>query len=138
MYRFYSAGDIFAFPGIRESLGMVYLEAQSCGLPIVAFANGGIPEVVRDQETGFLVPLFAFEPYLQALETLLSDKGLRRKMGQAGERYVRQVHDLDQNYLQLEMALTHLVGEGMPETDSGKTVQEEPPDGTSPPPFLRK
>src|SRR4030042_4534039 len=100
MVRFYNAGDIFAFPGIRESLGMVYLEAQSCGLPVVAFANGGIPEVVRDQETGFLVPLFAFEPYLQALDTLLSDKGLRRKMGQAGQSYVRKAHDLDQNYQQ--------------------------------------
>ena len=71
MYRFYSAGDIFAFPGIRESLGMVYLEAQSCGLPVVAFANGGIAEVVRNQETGFLVPLFATESYLQAVDTLL-------------------------------------------------------------------
>ncbi len=56
MYRFYSAGDIFVFPGIRETLGMVYLEAQACGLPVVAFHNGGIPEVVRDRITGFLTP----------------------------------------------------------------------------------
>ena len=125
MYRFYSAGDIFAFPGIRESLGMVYLEAQSCGLPVVAFANGGIPEVVRNQETGFLVPLFAFESYLQALDTLLSDKGLRRKMGQAGQRYVRQSHDLDQNYQQLEMALTRVAGEQWTESPAGDETQME-------------
>jgi phosphatidyl-myo-inositol dimannoside synthase len=111
MYRFYSAGDIFAFPGIRESLGMVYLEAQSCGLPVVAFANGGIPEVVRDQETGFLVPPFEFEPYLQAMDKLLSDKDLRRKMGQEGQKYVRKAHDLDQNYQQLEAALTGVAGD---------------------------
>lgn len=111
MYRFYSAGDIFAFPGIRESLGMVYLEAQSCGLPVVAFATGGIPEVVRNQETGFLVPLFAVEPYLQALDMLLSNKVLRRKMGQAGQGYVRKTHDLDQNYRQLETALIHVAGQ---------------------------
>ncbi len=119
MHRFYSAGDIFAFPGIRESLGMVYLEAQSCGLPVVAFANGGIPEVVRNQETGFLVPLFAFEPYLQALDRLLSDKGLRRKMGQEGQKYVRKTHDLDQNYRQLEMALCRVTGEHPMETHAG-------------------
>ena len=125
MYRFYSAGDIFAFPGIRESLGMVYLEAQSCGLPVVAFANGGIPEVVRNQETGFLVPLFAFESYLQALDTLLSDKGLRRKMGKAGQSYVRESHDLDQNYQQLEMALTHVADEPWTESPAGDGAQME-------------
>jgi glycosyltransferase involved in cell wall biosynthesis len=125
MHRFYSAGDIFAFPGIRESLGMVYLEAQSCGLPVVAFANGGIPEVVRNQETGFLVPLFAFESYLQALDTLLSDKGLRRKMGQAGQSYVRESHDLDQNYQKLEMALTHVAGEPGTESPAGDGAQME-------------
>lgn len=119
MYRFYSAGDIFAFPGIRESLGMVYLEAQSCGLPIVAFANGGIPEVVRNRETGFLVPPFAFEPYLQALDTLLSDKELRRKMGQEGQKYVRTAHDLDQNYQQLERALISIANEQRMESHAG-------------------
>lgn len=36
MYKYYSAADLFAFPGVQESLGMVYLEAQSCGLPVVA------------------------------------------------------------------------------------------------------
>jgi glycosyltransferase involved in cell wall biosynthesis len=115
MYRFYSAGDIFAFPGIRESLGMVYMEAQSCGLPVVAFATGGIPEIVKNQETGFLVPLFAFEPYLQALDMLLSDKALRRKMGQAGQNYVRKAHDLDQNYRHLETALISVAGQSLTE-----------------------
>jgi glycosyltransferase involved in cell wall biosynthesis len=110
MHRFYSAGDIFAFPGIRESLGMVYLEAQSCGLPVVAFSNGGIPEVVRDRETGILLPPFAFEPYIEAMDVLLSDKGLRRKMGQEGQKYVREAHDLDQNYQQLEAALAGVAG----------------------------
>ena len=123
MYRFYSAGDIFAFPGIRESLGMVYLEAQSCGLPVVAFANGGVPEVVRDQETGFLVPLFAFEPYLQALDTLLSDEGLRREMGRNGQEYVRKAHDLDKNYRLLEMALTRVASQQAADMQAGHVVE---------------
>jgi glycosyltransferase involved in cell wall biosynthesis len=119
MHRFYSAGDLFAFPGIRESLGMVYLEAQSCGLPVVAFANGGIPEVVRNRETGFLLPPFAFEPYLQALGLLLSDEELRCKMGQEAQKYVRRKHDLDQNYRRLEAALTGVVGGLSPERHAG-------------------
>ena len=43
---FYSAGDVFAFPGFNEALGMVYLEAQAAGLPVAAMADGGVPEVV--------------------------------------------------------------------------------------------
>ena len=56
MYRYYSAGDLFVFPGIRESLGMVFLEAQACGLPVVAFENAGVPEAVKDGVTGLLAP----------------------------------------------------------------------------------
>jgi glycosyltransferase involved in cell wall biosynthesis len=105
MYRIYSACDIFAFPGIRESLGMVFLEAQSCGLPVVAFANGGIPEVVKDRTTGFLVPPFALDPFVQAIESLLADENLRHKMGQAARSYVRQNHDLNRNYRKMETVL---------------------------------
>jgi phosphatidylinositol alpha-1,6-mannosyltransferase len=105
MYRVYSACDVFVFPGIRESLGMVFLEAQSCGLPVVAFANGGIPEVVKDRATGFLVPPFALEPFVQAIERLLSDENLRQKMGKAARSYVRENHDLERNYREMEKVL---------------------------------
>ncbi len=86
---------------------------------------GESPEVVRNQETGFLVPLFATESYIQAVDTLLMDKGLRRKMGQAGQAYVRKAHDLDQNYQQLEMALVRVAGEQWMESHAGDGVQTE-------------
>jgi len=105
MYRFYSAGDIFAFPGIRESLGMVYLEAQACGIPVVAFENGGIPEVVKNGETGFLTPAFAPGPFLGAIETLLERESQRKAMGQAARTYVAEYHDLDKNYAGVEEML---------------------------------
>jgi glycosyltransferase involved in cell wall biosynthesis len=111
MHEFYSAGDIFVFPGIREGLGMVFLEAQSCGLPVVAFANEGIPEVVEDQVTGFLVPIYAAEPFDQAIEKLLADQDLRHTMGTAARRYVRDQHDLDKNYREMERVLRQIVGE---------------------------
>jgi glycosyltransferase involved in cell wall biosynthesis len=111
MYRFYSAGDIFVFPGIRESLGMVFLEAQSCGIPVVAFRNGGIPEVVRDGETGLLVPMFDSDRFAGAIEKLLTDTALRRQMGESARTYVREHHDLDNNYEKVEETLETVVGE---------------------------
>ena len=56
LYQYYSAADIFAFPGIEESLGMVYLEAQSCNLPVVAYQDWGGREAVVHGQTGLLSP----------------------------------------------------------------------------------
>jgi glycosyltransferase involved in cell wall biosynthesis len=105
MARFYSAGDLFVFPGINESLGMVFMEAQSCGLPVVAFANAGVPEVVQDRITGLLQPMGAGRPFVQAVDLLLADPGLRSEMGRAAARYVRRHHDLNQNYRRVESIL---------------------------------
>jgi glycosyltransferase involved in cell wall biosynthesis len=110
MYRFYSAGDVFAFPGIRETLGMVYLEAQACGLPVVAFCNGGIPEVVQDRVTGFLTPLFDMTAFSDAISTLLEDADLRGLMGRAAASHVRKSHDIRQNYRQMEAVIQDVLG----------------------------
>ena len=112
MYRYYSACDMFVFPGIRESLGMVFLEAQSCGLPVVAFDNAGVPEAVRDGKTGFLVPLYAAKPFADAIERLLKNKDLRRQMGRAAQSHVRQRHDLNRNYQKMEARLQILARRG--------------------------
>jgi glycosyltransferase involved in cell wall biosynthesis len=109
MYRFYSAGDVFAFPGIKESLGMVFLEAQSCGIPVVAYANGGIPEVVKDGRTGVLVPLHDFNRFADAIEFLLTKKNIRTKMGQAAQVLVRNDHDISRNYHEMKKVLEDIV-----------------------------
>jgi len=109
MYRYYSAADIFVFPGIRESLGIVFLEAQSCGLPVVAFNNAGVPEAVRDGKTGLLVPMYALEPFVDAVKRLMVDKNLRRQMGIAAKSYVREAHDLEKNYKKLDSVIQRTV-----------------------------
>jgi phosphatidylinositol alpha-1,6-mannosyltransferase len=109
MYRYYSAGDLFVFPGIREALGMVFLEAQACGLPVVAFDNAGVPEAVKDGVSGLLVTAFDAKAFEEAIVRLLNDFELRRKMGRAAKAYVRRHHDLNHNYQIMEDVLQNII-----------------------------
>jgi len=109
MHRFYCAGDIFAFPGIDEPLGMVYLEAQSCGLPVVAFENAGVPEAVQNGRTAILVPMYNSDLFTDAISRLLTKNDLRQKMGKAAQSYVRETHDMNKNYQMLEAVLQKMI-----------------------------
>jgi glycosyltransferase involved in cell wall biosynthesis len=106
----YSAADVFVFPGIRESLGMVYLEAQAAGLPVVAFDNGGIPEVTRPGETAILTPMYDDGAFLHAVAGLLDEPGRRAAMGEAAARYVLERHDAAKNFGVVEERLMELAG----------------------------
>ncbi|MBW2147082.1 MAG: glycosyltransferase family 4 protein [Deltaproteobacteria bacterium] len=86
----YSASDLFAFPGIRESLGMVYLEAQAAGLPVLAYRNGGVAEAVQDGITGMITHLYDEEAYTAALERLIRDENFRARLGKAAVRFVEE------------------------------------------------
>ena len=93
-----SASDIFAFPGIDEGFGLVYVEAQSCGLPVVALDNGGIPGAVNRNQSAFLTPFGDANAYADALRKLLESPQLREKMGTAARDYVLKNHSRTTNY----------------------------------------
>lgn len=80
--------DIFLWPGIGEAYGLVYLEAQAAGLPVIAFDSGGVAETVRTGETALLVPEPDEEALAAALTMLLRDGALRENMGAAARRFI--------------------------------------------------
>lgn len=109
LYKYYSAADIFVFPGVNESLGMVYLEAQSCGLPIVAYKDWGGGEAVIDRETGLLATHDKPEDFLKNIKLLLDNRELRQKLGCAATVHIRKNHDLQANYAIIENKLPAII-----------------------------
>jgi len=91
----YNAADVFVLPSIQEGQGIVLLEAQACGKPVVAFEVGGVTEAVRQKETGFLLDLGDTEGFADKLLELLGDDALRMKMGAAGRRFVTENYTWD-------------------------------------------
>lgn len=81
---------LYLWPGCGEAFGLAYLEAQAAGLPVVAFATAGVPEVVG--EGGLLVPEGDATALAAAARRLLDDAGLRRRMGAAGRAQVAARH----------------------------------------------
>jgi glycosyltransferase involved in cell wall biosynthesis len=86
----HKAFDIFVMSSVSEGLGTSLLDAMACGKPVVATAAGGIPEVVVDGETGFLVAPRDDHALAGAIVRLLKDAGLRQRMGAAGAAHARR------------------------------------------------
>ncbi|MBS3940369.1 MAG: glycosyltransferase family 4 protein, partial [Actinobacteria bacterium] len=93
----YAALDVFAMPCRTrlagtdvEGLGIVYLEAQACGVPAVAGRSGGAPEAVRDGETGTVVDGRDDGAIVAAIEGWTADPAVREQAGRAGRRWVEQ------------------------------------------------
>lgn len=93
--KFICAGDVFAMPsrsrfaGLEvEGLGIVYLEASACGLPVVAGSSGGAPDAVVDGVTGVVVDGTNNDEIAQALISLLNDSDKSKKMGLAGRQWI--------------------------------------------------
>jgi glycosyltransferase involved in cell wall biosynthesis len=80
----YMISDIFVFPTFNEAFGLVILEAMQFGLPVVSTFEGSIPEIVIDNETGFLVEKGNPQILSDKIAILLRDESLRKKMGKNG------------------------------------------------------
>lgn len=82
--------DLFVLPSFTEGLPNVLLEAHAAGVPVVATAVGGNPELVADAETGYLVPPGNPAALAERIATVLADEPLRRRLGVVARVRVRE------------------------------------------------
>ncbi len=87
---YYTTADVVVMPSRYESFGMAALEAMACGTPVVASDVGGLSFVVRDGETGFLVPEGDARAMADCLGQLLRDPDLRARLGKRGVEIARE------------------------------------------------
>ena len=82
MAMLYSAANIYLFPTLADNCPLTLIESLSCGLPVVTFETGGVPEIVENNKSGFVVEYKNGEMLTSALEKLLDDDDLREKMSE--------------------------------------------------------
>jgi glycogen synthase len=132
LWALYASADLFVAPSRFESFGLIYLEAMQFGVPVVGTRVGGIPEVVRENETGVLVPPGDPAALGDALGRLMIDDDLRRRLGDAARADVqaRWTHlHMAQRLLPLyEQVIGHAPraaaasGEAVPTAESGEAI----------------
>ncbi len=87
--------DIYIHPTYHESFGVSLVEAEMCGLPIIASDVGSIPEIVKDKKNGILVPVKDVTGLVQAIQKLVNFPELRVKMGNEGRQLFLDKFQLD-------------------------------------------
>ncbi len=85
----YRAASVLVMPSYSESFGLVAVEAQACGTPVVAAAVGGLPVAVRHDDSGFLVDGHDPADYARALRRFVDDEALSARMGTAAAEHAR-------------------------------------------------
>lgn len=115
----YHAADVFCLPTMGDCLPMVLSEAGAAGLPLVSTAVGAIAEIVRDGETGLLVPMDDAYALERALRRLVLDATLRRRLGTGARTLVRAQFDAEKNAHALLQLLREVASSGAPGAGGG-------------------
>jgi phosphatidylinositol alpha-1,6-mannosyltransferase len=107
LFACYANCEIFALPSRGEGFGLVFLEAMAHAKPVIGGAHGGIPDIIEDGVTGYLVPHGDIERLAQALESLFNKSDHAREMGLRGKDRVAQVF----SFAKFESQLTNILND---------------------------
>ena len=109
--RLLAAIDIFSHPSMGDPCPLAVMEASATGIPVVAWAHGGIPEIVEHGVSGLLAPFGDLFALTQAMEQLAQDSALRLALGQAGRARVRVAFDPQAGGAKFAQVLEAVVGQ---------------------------
>jgi glycosyltransferase involved in cell wall biosynthesis len=110
----YRQATVFALSSEEEGLGLAALEAMASGVPVVSTQCGGPETSVLDGETGFLVPIGDSRAFADRLVRLLSDRGMRSRMGHAARAHVERTFSLQRTGERFLRAYDQLLGTQAP------------------------
>jgi colanic acid/amylovoran biosynthesis glycosyltransferase len=106
-----AAANVFVLPSVidpdggMDNLPTVIMEAMATGLPVVSTHLGGIPEMVIENETGFLVRPGDTSAMANAMEKLIHDRSLARELGNAGYERAQRLFSIEKNVRELSALL---------------------------------
>ena len=108
LVELYNRAKVCAFPAIMEPGGLVPLEAQACGTPVIAVNEAGNRDEIHDGITGILTEREA-KQFGNAIEQLVSDSKKAKTMGKKGVEFIRSEKTWEQSILKFEKLLLNLI-----------------------------
>jgi colanic acid/amylovoran biosynthesis glycosyltransferase len=106
---YYRQADIFVLPSFAEGIPVVLMEAMAMEVPCVSTFVAGIPELIRNEIDGILVAPSDDQELARAVQRLIDDPELRRRLGAAGRRRIIEKYDLDRNIARLAEIFTNRI-----------------------------
>jgi len=91
----YNGADLFVMASQMESFGLVYAEALSCSIPVIGTSVGGIPEIIEDNKSGYLIPPNDPVELSKSIAKLITNEERRKQFGRYGRKAMRKNFDLN-------------------------------------------
>jgi glycosyltransferase involved in cell wall biosynthesis len=98
------------FPTVSDAFGLVMLEAMACGVPVIATEHSGAPEVMRDGESGYVVPACDDEALADRMAGLIEEAELRRSMGEKARQRVVSMYTWEHYKRRIRSAYAEILG----------------------------
>ncbi|WP_321413118.1 glycosyltransferase family 4 protein [uncultured Desulfobacter sp.] len=107
----YLNSDLYVLPSYGEGMPMSILEAMSYGLPVISTDVGGIPDLIEDDKTGFLIEPGDLHGMFNKIEILIKDRKLRSRMGMNARKKIEKEYNFDANISKLDALYQTLIAD---------------------------